>query len=98
MACRVDEVQAAVYTRILDVAVADCCQLLAEVCAVLVLDVLDDRIPAKDKSQPKHTKAGLEDTWNAPVFVIDHVTVAWRVHDVQPQTYAIFTDNYKKLE
>ena len=98
VAGRVDEEQAAVDTRVLDMAVTLRGELLAEVRAVLVLDVLDDRIPAKDKSQPKHTKAGLEDTWNAPVFVIDHVTVAWRVHDVQPQTYAIFTDNYKKLE
>lgn len=41
-----DEVQAAVDAGILDVSVSHCGQLLAEVRAVLVLDVLDDRIPA----------------------------------------------------
>ena len=46
VACRVDEEQAAVDTRVQDVAVTDRGELLAEVCAVLVLDVLDDGVPA----------------------------------------------------
>ena len=46
MAGRVDEKEAAVDTRVLDVAVADCGKLLAEVRAVLVLDVLDNGVPA----------------------------------------------------
>ena len=43
---RVDEKQATVNSCVLDVAVTNGSELLAEVCAVLVLDVLDDRIPA----------------------------------------------------
>ena len=46
VARRVDEVQAAVDTCVLDVAVTHGSQLLAQVRAVLVLDVLDDRVPA----------------------------------------------------
>ena len=46
MAGGVDEEEAAVDAGVLDVAVAHCCELLAEVRAVLVLDVLDNRIPA----------------------------------------------------
>jgi len=43
---RLDEVQAAVDASILDVAVALGGELLAQVGRVLVLDVLDDRVPA----------------------------------------------------
>ena len=46
MACRVDEVQAAVDARILDVTVSHGRQFLAKIRAVLVLDVLDNRVPA----------------------------------------------------
>ena len=43
---RVDEVEAAVNAGVLDVAVALGRKLLAQVRAVLVLDVLDNRVPA----------------------------------------------------
>lgn len=43
---RVEEEQAAVNARVLDVAITHGSKLLAEVCAVLVLDILDDCIPA----------------------------------------------------
>jgi hypothetical protein len=42
----VDEIQAAVDARVLDVTVAHSGELLAEVRAMLVLDVFDNRIPA----------------------------------------------------
>ena len=41
-----DEVQAAVDAGILDVSLTLSSQLLSQICAVLVLNVLDDRIPA----------------------------------------------------
>jgi hypothetical protein len=41
-----DEEQAAVDTGILDISLTLGCELLSEVCGVLVLDVLDDWIPA----------------------------------------------------
>lgn len=46
MARRLDEEQAAVDTGVLDVSLTLSCELLSEVCGVLVLDVLDDWIPA----------------------------------------------------
>ena len=41
-----DEVQTAVDTCVLDVAVTHSREFLAQVCAVLVFDVFDDRVPA----------------------------------------------------
>lgn len=51
MTGRVDEVQAAVDTCVLDVTVTHGSELLAEVCAVLVLDVLDYGVPAVIRCQ-----------------------------------------------
>ena len=48
---RVDEEQGAVDARVLDMAVALRGELLAEVRAVLVLDVLHDRVPARAMRQ-----------------------------------------------
>lgn len=47
MARRLDEEQAAVNTGILDVTLTLSSEFLTEVCRVLVLDVLDDRVPAE---------------------------------------------------
>ena len=44
---RVDEEEGAVNARVLDVTVALRSELLAQVRAVLVLDVLDNRVPAE---------------------------------------------------
>lgn len=41
-----DEEQAAVDAGILDITLTLSCELLAKVCRVLILDVLDNRIPA----------------------------------------------------
>jgi len=46
MAGGVDEVQAAVNTGVLDVSVTHSSQFFAEVSAMLIFDVLDDRVPA----------------------------------------------------
>lgn len=43
----IDEEERAMDPRILNVAVSHCRQLFPEVCAVLVLDVFDDRVPAE---------------------------------------------------
>ncbi len=46
MARRLDEEQAAVDTGVLNISLTLSCELLSEVCGVLVLDVLDDWVPA----------------------------------------------------
>lgn len=51
MASRVNEVQAAVDTSVLDVAVTHGGEFLAEVSTVLVLNVLDDGVPATEYSE-----------------------------------------------
>lgn len=46
MARRLDEEEAAVDTGILDISLTLSCELLSEICGVLILNVLDNRIPA----------------------------------------------------
>ena len=43
---RVDKVQAAMDTRILDVSVTHGCEFFAQICAVLIFDIFDNGIPA----------------------------------------------------
>lgn len=43
---RSDEEQAAMDSSISNVAITLCCQFLAKVCRVLILNVLDNRFPA----------------------------------------------------
>jgi hypothetical protein len=50
MAGGLDEEQAAVDTGILDIALTLSSKLLAKVCGVLILDVLDNRVPASATS------------------------------------------------
>jgi hypothetical protein len=68
----VDEEQAAVDARVLEVALTLGGKLLAQVSTVLVLDVLDDGVPA--------------------ALVVDQVTVAGGVNDVEAKTDAILFD------
>ena len=105
MPSRVDKVQTAVNTGVLDVSVTLCGKLLAKVGAVLVFDVLDDRVPAAvisctrqrgvcggyGKASGTHGRRGY-----VPVFVIDLVAVAGRVDDVEPELHAILDNDYSK--
>lgn len=52
MAGGLDEEQAAVDTGILNVALTLSSELFAKVCGVLILDVLDNRVPANATSVP----------------------------------------------
>jgi len=70
-----DEEEAAVDTGILDVALSLSSKLLAEVGGVLVLDVLDDGVPA--------------------AVVVDQITVARGIDNVQPETNTIFLDDVR---
>ena len=105
VARRVDEEECAVDTRVLDMAVALRSELLAQVRAVLVLNVLDNRVPAGvvsytrqcgvcggyGKGSGTHGRRGY-----APVFVVDLVAVAGRVDDVEPELHAILDNDYSK--
>lgn len=73
MARRLDEEQAAMDAGVLNVALALRSELLAQVRGVLILDVLDDRVPA--------------------AIVVDEITIAWSINDVQPQPDAILLDD-----
>ena len=92
----VDKVKAAVNARVLDVTVTHRRELLAKVRAVLVLDILHDWVPALtptialvNTGSPK-TRTG---KCNAPVFIVDLVTITGSIDDVKAQSHAILRDN-----
>ena len=60
-------------TRVLDISFSLRSEFLSEVCRVLILDVLDNWVPAS--------------------VVVDLITIARGIHNVQPQTDAIFLDD-----
>lgn len=70
-----DKEQAAVNASVLNVALTLGGELLSKVRRVLVLDVLDDRVPA--------------------AVVVDQVTVARGVDNVEPETNAILLDDVR---
>ena len=72
---RLDEKQAAVNPGVLDVALALGSEFLSQVGRVLILDILDDGIPA--------------------AVVVNQITVAWGVDDVQSQTHSVLLDNVR---
>jgi hypothetical protein len=85
----VDEEQAAVDARVLDVTVAHGGELFAEVRAVLVLDVLDNGVPAASSQS-----LGERDRiMYSPSFVVDLVSVPRSINNVKLQPNAIFGDN-----
>jgi hypothetical protein len=75
VARRLNEEQAAVDTGILEVTLTLSSKLLAKVGTVLVLDVLDNRVPA--------------------ALVVDQITIARCVNNVEAQTNAIFLDDVR---
>lgn len=82
---------------VLDVAVTHSSKLLAKVCAVLVLNVLNDRIPASDGNAILIARNCVECEENSPVLVVDLVAIARCVDDVQTQADTIFGDDYTQF-
>jgi hypothetical protein len=94
---RVDEVYAAVNARVLNVSVTHGSQLFAKVSRVLVFDVFDDRIPAafEQKIVRENLFQRQGTVGDAPIFVVDLISISRCVDDVQPQLHAIFDNDYK---
>jgi hypothetical protein len=88
-----DEVKGAVNPGVLDVSVTHGRELLAQVGRMLVLNVLDDRVPAghapKSTTQLKRTKP----IRHKPVFVVHQVSVAGRVNNVEAQLDIVLLDD-----
>jgi hypothetical protein len=87
-----DEEQAAMDAGILDVALSLGGELFAQVCGVLVFDVLDDGVPARS-CQRRSSSYCLD----IPSVVVDKITVAWGVDDIQPQTDTILFNDCTML-
>ena len=88
-----DEEEAAMYARILDISFTLSGEFLSQVRRVLILDILDNRIPAAFFISPVLASSYLP--FHSPPVVVDLITVARRVDDVQPQAHAIFLDDCK---
>lgn len=84
-----DEEEAAVDSGVLDVSLSLGGELLAEIGRVLVLDVLDDRVPA-----------AVNQRWNvlvdevySPSVIVDLVTITWCIHDIESQSNAVLLND-----
>ena len=84
-----DEEEAAVDSGVLDVSLSLGGELLAEIGRVLVLDVLDDGIPAADNQHWNE----VADRMYSPSVVVDLVTITWCIHDIESQSYAILLND-----
>lgn len=85
MAGRLDEEQAAMNTSILDVTFTLSCKLLAKVCGVLILDILDDWVPASAMLARNYLADAREEGGIVefiPAIVVDLVTVTRGVDNV----------------
>ena len=110
VARRVDEEEGTVDTGVLDVTVALRGELLAKVGAVLVLDVLDNRIPATRHMEDvsgrccgglkTHREEGkaVGESADVPVFVVHVVAVPGGVDDVQAQPNTILNNDWGHVE
>ena len=98
MSGRVDEVQATVDACILDVTVTHRRKLLAKVRAVLVLDILYNRIPTTKStthpSIPTFPKRQQEGKYRAPILIVNLITVTGSIDNVEAQTHAVLSDDY----
>lgn len=104
MAGGLDEEQAAVDAGILDVAFTLSSKLLAKVCGVLILDVLDNWVPASATSVPIYSiqiecerASELFLGLFVPAVVVDLVSVARCVDDVQAETHTVLLDDYSHV-
>ena len=88
-----DEEQTAVDTGILDVAVTLGCELLSQVCGVLVLDVLDDRVPTAGFVSPNCACCLEHQSERLPSLVVDLVTISGSVDNVQSQADTVFLND-----
>ena len=92
----VDEVQAAVDARVLDVTVTHRRELLAKVCAVLVLNILYNWVPATTSKTLLSThflETGLGKC-HSPILIVNLVTITGSIDDVKAQSDPVFCDNY----
>jgi hypothetical protein len=92
-----DEVEAAVDASVDNVLVAHCGKLLAKVGRVLVLDVLDDGVPAVErKGQRGGERRGAAK--DLPSLVVDKVAVARGIDNVEAKLDVVLLDDYGRQQ
>jgi len=94
MAGGLDEKQAAVDTGILDITVTLGSEFLAEICRMLILDVFHNRVPTECVISSIRTSYRSKGSiGEIPSVIVDLITVARSVYDVQPETDPVFLNN-----
>ena len=76
-------------TGILNVSFSLRCELLAQVCGVLVLDVFHNRVPAS----PCQLLPASEDSSFSPSVIVDLVAVARGIDNIQSQANTVLFDH-----
>lgn len=85
-----DEEETAVDTGVLDVSLALGGKFFAQVCRVLILDILDDRVPAERSSEG--SSQDYNDNLFIPSIIIYLITIPRSIDNIEPQTDAVFLD------
>lgn len=95
---RADEVEAAVDAGVHDVSVPHRGELFAKVSRVLVFDVFDDGVPAMifmfvSESDLSSFTVRLAGILHSPPIIVDHVSKAGRIDDVQAQLHLVLLND-----
>lgn len=93
MARRINKVQAAMDTCILDISVAHGRQFFAQICTVLVFDVLNYGIPTV---YPIEKRLIIKGNRDLPSLVVDLVAITRGINNVESKSDAILNDDYIK--
>ena len=96
MAGGLNEEQAAMNTGILNVTLTLRGEFLAKVCGVLVLDILDNGVPARSRGQYIYAMNAAKMYmmgFDSPSVVVHLVTITGCVDDVQAKTNAILLND-----
>lgn len=91
MARRLDEEQAAVNARVLNIALALSGKLLPQVSRVLVLDVLHDGVPAMPQSAKRPSL--LIGASSIPSVIVHLVAVPRGIDDVQSEPHSVLLND-----
>lgn len=93
MSRRLDKEQAAMDTCILDVAFPLSSKFLPEIGGVLILDILDNWVPAAEIRISKQFQQYSYFLSHLPSIIVNLVTITGGVDNVQPKAYAVLFDD-----
>lgn len=94
MARWLDEEKATVYSSVLDIPFALSGEFFSKVGRMLILDVLDDRVPTVMKLASTSWQS--QRSLCVPSVIVHLIAIAWSVYDAKPQADSILLNDYRK--